>query len=69
MRYGQEKGVGWLAWSWYGNSSGLNYLDMATGPNGSFMSFGNTVVNDTYGIKNTSQKAGILNPPFETGTL
>ncbi|UOK60692.1 hypothetical protein MT997_18370 [Paenibacillus sp. OVF10] len=60
MRYGQEKGVGWLAWSWYGNSSGLNYLDMATGPNGSLTSFGNTVVNDTYGIKNTSQKAGIF---------
>lgn len=60
MKYGQEKGVGWLAWSWYGNSSGLEYLDMATGPNGSLTSFGNTVVNDTYGIKNTSVKAGIF---------
>ncbi|MBB6024119.1 mannan endo-1,4-beta-mannosidase [Paenibacillus sp. JGP012] len=60
MRYGQEKEVGWLAWSWYGNSSGLGYLDLATGPNGSLTSYGNTVVNDTYGIKNTSQKAGIF---------
>ncbi|WP_017813111.1 glycoside hydrolase family 5 protein [Paenibacillus shenyangensis] len=60
MRYGQEKGIGWLAWSWYGNSTNLNYLDLATGPNGSLTSFGNTVVNDPSGIKATSQKAGIF---------
>ncbi|MDO7908036.1 glycoside hydrolase family 5 protein [Paenibacillus sp. JX-17] len=60
MKYGKEKGVGWLAWSWYGNSSDLSYLDMATGPNGSLTSFGNTVVNGTNGIKQTSVKAGIF---------
>lgn len=59
MKYGQEKGVGWLAWSWYGNSSDLSYLDMATGPAGSLTSWGNTVVNGTNGIKTTSVKAGI----------
>ncbi|MFC9708426.1 glycoside hydrolase family 5 protein [Paenibacillus sp. NPDC056933] len=59
MKYGQEKGVGWLAWSWYGNNSDLNYLDLAAGPNGNLTSFGNTVVYDTYGIKNTSVRAGI----------
>ncbi|WP_433946873.1 glycoside hydrolase family 5 protein [Paenibacillus sp. SN-8-1] len=59
MKYGQEKGVGWLAWSWYGNSSDLSYLDLATGPAGSLTSWGNTVVNGTNGIKSTSVKAGI----------
>lgn len=60
MRYGQQKGVGWLAWSWYGNNSDLSYLDLATGPNGTLTTFGNTVVNDTNGIKATSKKAGIF---------
>ncbi|USB35073.1 glycoside hydrolase family 5 protein [Paenibacillus sp. YPG26] len=59
MKYGQEKGVGWLAWSWYGNSSDLSYLDLATGPAGSLTSWGNTVVNGANGIKLTSVKAGI----------
>ncbi|RUT36562.1 glycoside hydrolase family 5 protein [Paenibacillus zeisoli] len=59
MKYGQEKGVGWLAWSWFGNSSDLSYLDLATGPAGSLTSWGNTVVNGTNGIKSTSVKAGI----------
>ncbi|WP_322922867.1 glycoside hydrolase family 5 protein [Paenibacillus campi] len=60
MRYGQQKGVGWLAWSWYGNNSDLSYLDLATGPNGSLTSFGKTVVNDPNGIQATSNKAGIF---------
>ena len=29
MQYCQEKGIGWLAWSWKGNSGGVEYLDMA----------------------------------------
>lgn len=60
MKYGQEKGVGWLAWSWYGNSPELSYLDLATGPSGSLTSWGDTVVNGTNGIKQTSRKAGIF---------
>lgn len=55
MSYSQQKGVGWLAWSWKGNSSDLSYLDMANDWAGaSLTSFGNTVVNGTYGIKATS---------------
>lgn len=60
LKYGQEKGIGWLAWSWHGNSADLNYLDLATGPNGSLTSWGNTVVHGTNGIKQTSVKAGIF---------
>lgn len=59
MKYGQEKGVGWLAWSWYGNSPDLSYLDLAGGANASLTDWGNTVVHGTNGIKQTSKKAGI----------
>ncbi|MBU9709225.1 glycoside hydrolase family 5 protein [Paenibacillus sp. AK121] len=60
MRYGQSKSVGWLAWSWYGNSSNLNYLDLVTGPNGNLTDWGRTVVEGANGIKETSKKAGIF---------
>jgi len=60
MSYTQQKGVGWLAWSWYGNNSDLNYLDLASGPAGSLTSWGNTVVNGTNGIKTTSVPAAVF---------
>lgn len=59
MKYGQQKGVGWLAWSWYGNSSDLSYLDLNNGPAGSLTTAGNIIVNDPNGIKATSKKTGI----------
>ncbi|GGM87423.1 hypothetical protein GCM10007977_106730 [Dactylosporangium sucinum] len=31
MRAAQERGVGYLGWSWSGNSGGVEYLDAATG--------------------------------------
>lgn len=61
MSYSNEKGVGWLAWSWKGNSSDLAYLDMANDWGGtSLTSFGNTVVNGSYGIKATSVLSGVF---------
>ncbi|MEK4979191.1 glycoside hydrolase family 5 protein [Bacillus sp. FSL K6-6540] len=59
MKYGQQKEVGWLAWSWYGNSPELNDLDLAVGPSGNLTGWGNTVVHGTDGIQQTSKKAGI----------
>jgi mannan endo-1,4-beta-mannosidase len=32
ISYCKEKNVGWLAWSWYGNGSPVEYLDMVTDP-------------------------------------
>lgn len=32
LSYCQEKKVGWLAWSWYGNGSPVEYLDMVKDP-------------------------------------
>ena len=29
-----ERGIGWLAWSWYDNSGGVEYLDLVTSPEG-----------------------------------
>ncbi|WP_245625051.1 glycoside hydrolase family 5 protein [Paenibacillus stellifer] len=61
MSYSQEKSVGWLAWSWKGNSSDLAYLDMANDWAGSSLtSFGNTVVNGSYGIKSTSVLSSVF---------
>lgn len=30
LSYTREKGVGWFAWSWWGNGGGLGYIDMVT---------------------------------------
>lgn len=63
LSYTQEKKVGWLAWSWYGNGGGVEYLDLATGPAGSLTEWGKTVVNGTYGTLATSQLNGIYTTP------
>ncbi len=55
MSYCEQKGVGYLGWSWKGNSGGLDYLDIANSWDGSSLtSWGNTLFNDTNGIKKTS---------------
>ncbi|WP_411334712.1 glycoside hydrolase family 5 protein [Metabacillus indicus] len=55
MSYSQQKGVGWLAWSWKGNSSEWNYLDLSSDWTGnSLTSWGDTIVNGSNGIKATS---------------
>ena len=57
MQYCQERGIGWLAWSWKGNSGGVEYLDMAEEWDGSKLSeWGDKVVNGEFGIKKTSKK-------------
>ncbi|WP_239004577.1 glycoside hydrolase family 5 protein [Paenibacillus tepidiphilus] len=61
MSYSREKAVGWLAWSWKGNSSDLAYLDMANDWAGSSLTtFGNAVVNGSNGIKATSVLSGVF---------
>ena len=55
MQYCQEKGIGWLSWSWKGNSGGVEYLDMTEEWDGSKLSqWGDKVVNGEFGIKKTS---------------
>lgn len=61
MRYGQEKGVGWLAWSWIGNSGNLNYLDLAKDWEGNNLTeFGQRVIFGVNGVKSTSQICSVF---------
>lgn len=54
--------MGWLAWSWYGNGGGVEYLDLASGPAGTLSNWGNTVVNGANGTLATS----VLNKIYTT---
>ena len=57
MKYCSEQGIGYLAWSWKGNSGGVEYLDMTSEWDGSALTekWGDKVVNGEYGIKATSR--------------
>lgn len=61
MSYSQAKGVGYLGWSWKGNSSELAYLDMVQDWTGTQLTEqGNAILNDQNGIKNTSKSCSIF---------
>lgn len=61
LDYCKEKNVGWLAWSWHGNSGGVEYLDLANDASGSGLSdWGNTIVNGRNGLKETSRTCSIF---------
>ncbi len=61
MSYCQQKGVGWLAWSWKGNNSDLNYLDLTNDWAGTNLTeFGRTVVNGSNGLKETSKICSVF---------
>ncbi len=52
MEYCHEQGIGWLAWSWKGNSGGVEYLDLAETWDGSVLSdWGTTVIYGPYGLQ------------------
>ncbi|MCH5269386.1 MAG: glycoside hydrolase family 5 protein [Lachnospiraceae bacterium] len=57
MEYCVENGIGYIAWSWKGNSGGVEYLDLAISWDGSELSeeWGEVVINGENGIKETSQ--------------
>ncbi len=48
LSYCQEKNVGWLAWSWYGNGSPVEYLDVVKDPskNPVLSSYNNITINN-----------------------
>ena len=61
MSYSQAKGVGYLGWSWKGNSSELAYLDMVQDWAGTQLTEqSNAILNDQNGIKNTSKSCSIF---------
>ncbi|MDE6149108.1 MAG: glycoside hydrolase family 5 protein, partial [Ruminococcus sp.] len=60
MSYCTEKNVGYLGWSWKGNGSGLETLDIANDWSGSSLStWGDKLFNGTYGITKTSKTCSI----------
>jgi mannan endo-1,4-beta-mannosidase len=64
----QANGIGWLAWSWKGNGSGVEYLDLSNDWAGtSLTSWGNTVVNGSNGTK-TAVTASVFGTTSGCGT-
>lgn len=57
MEYCEENSIGYIAWSWKGNSGGVEYLDLAVSWDGSELSeeWGEVVINGENGIRETSQ--------------
>ena len=56
----QSLGVGYLGWSWDGNNSSYGAIDIVNNWNvNSLTTWGNTLINGTNGIKNTSWKASV----------
>ncbi len=65
MATAQSLRVGYIGWSWSGNGSGVEYLDMVSGFNSnSLTSWGNRIFNGANGISSTSKTATVYN----TGT-
>ena len=56
-----ERGIGWLAWSWYGNSGGVEYLDLVRSPEGgSYTEFGDILFNKLNAMS-TSKICSVFN--------
>ncbi|ASW54425.1 cellulase family glycosylhydrolase [Plantactinospora sp. KBS50] len=69
MSYSQANGIGYLGWSWSGNSGGVEYLDMATNFNkNQLTSWGERIFNGANGIKQTAKVASVYSstPPTTT---
>ena len=56
----EARGIGYLGWSWSGNSGGVEYLDMAEGFDGQRLSpWGERIFNGPDGIAETSEEATV----------
>jgi hypothetical protein len=65
MFYAQTYGIGYLGWSWSGNSSDVSYLDMVTNfdPNQETW-WGNRIIRGANGLLETSVECACYNPTF-----
>ncbi|MFC6085228.1 cellulase family glycosylhydrolase [Sphaerisporangium aureirubrum] len=76
MAQAQSRGLGYIGWSWSGNSSDVAYLDMTNNFNASSLtSWGTRIFNGTNGIRSTAREATIFGgsptdttPPSTPGT-
>lgn len=61
LDYCTQKGVGYLGWSWKGNSPELQFLDIVNDWDGnSLTSWGNTLINGSNGIKATAKTCSVF---------
>ena len=62
MEYCEKNGIGYMGWSWKGNSGGVEYLDIANEWDGSVLSpdWGEVLVNGENGIKKTAKKCSVF---------
>lgn len=62
MSYCKTTNVGWMAWSWYGNGGGVEYLDLSSANIGGTLSpeWGEVVINGENGIKATSEVCSVF---------
>ena len=62
MEYAQQTGTGWMAWSWNGNGSPVEYLDMSSANAGGTLSkdWGEVVVNGANGWKETAKVCSVF---------
>lgn len=68
MSYCQEKSVGYIGWSWYGNGDEWKYLDIANDWSGnSFTEWGNVLLNYKDGIKKTSKICSVYSGSTNNG--
>lgn len=61
----QRLGIGYLAWSWTGNSGGVEYLDLTarSGSASELSAWGNDVIEGDNGIRATAEPASIFLAP------
>ena len=69
MSYCQQKGAGYLGWSWKGNGDTWAYLDLANSFDGSSLTdWGNTLFYDDNGISNTASTCSIFSGSSSSGS-
>jgi mannan endo-1,4-beta-mannosidase len=58
----QARGIGWIAWSYSGNSGGAEHLDQVVNFNPNQLTqWGERVFTSQYGIQNTAERASVFN--------
>jgi mannan endo-1,4-beta-mannosidase len=61
MAQAQQRGIGWIAWSYSGNSGGTEFLDQTNGFNpNSLTTWGQRVFNGANGVAQTAQCATVF---------